>query len=331
MTALRYALLFAGLALLLSGCSTGRIQGVNLLQSRTVSFEDPATGQSFRKLRELGANTVAVVVFLEQDTPNSTQIRQSPAVSDAQLRAAIRSARKRRLHVFVKPQFLIPDSWAGEIAFEQEADWRRWFAAYREHLLHYARLAHEAGANGFVIGTELRRTDRRPEWNELIAALREVFPGRLSYAAHELDGLAEFAHWKLLDLAGVTLYPSLGDSSEPSALRPHIHATAQRLRELSTRLDTPVWIAEIGLQSRAGAQAQPWEWRDVDQQATAAPRLQADVIDLWLQELAGDWNQGVLLWAWSNDPRAGGPQDRDYLLQNKPAEHVLHCHWASRC
>lgn len=317
--------------MLLAGCTPERMQGVNLLQSRQVSFEQAPTKASFERLSQLGANTVAVVVFLEQEAPGSTSVRKANAVTEAQFRAALRSARQQGLQVLAKPQFLVPESWAGEIEFTRDEDWQDWFDAYQSHLLDYARIAREEGASGLVVGTELRRSEQRPEWRSLITTVRNVFPGTLTYAAHELEGLKGFQHWDLLDLAGVTLYPALGAEPNRASMQSHIERTTSALRAITANMDKPVWIAEIGIQSRAGAQLEPWQWRHTPADAEPAPDLQADVIDLWLKALDGDWNRGALLWAWSNDPHAGGLKDLDYLLQNKPAENILQCHWLSQC
>mgnify|MGYP003670306796 CR=1 FL=1 len=316
---------------LLAGCATERLDGVNLLQSREVSFTQPPTYQSLRAARALGANTVAVVTFLEQTSPESTRLRKSRAVSDAQLVGAIRAAKRAGVKVFVKPQLLIPDAWAGAIDPGSDAGWEDWFDAYRTHLVELAVLAESEDADGFVVGTELGRSASRAEWSDVIAAVRNVFSGTLTYAAHGVEGLNAFSHWHLLDLAGVTLYPSLGNNPERGAMQAHVEETTAQLRGAADRIGKPVWITEIGIQSRHGAQERPWEWRGMDADAPPDSGLQATVIDLWLEALAGDWNRGVLLWAWSNDPLAGGPNDRDYLLQNKPAEQVMRCRWKNLC
>ncbi|MBA4742575.1 MAG: hypothetical protein H2060_07700 [Azoarcus sp.] len=316
---------------LLSGCATERLDGVNLLQSREVSFTQPQTFQSLRAARDLGANTVAIVTFLEQAAPESIQVRKSHAVSDAQLGSAIRAARRGGLKVFVKPQLLVGDGWAGSIDPGDDAGWRVWFDAYRTHLFELARLAEREEADGFVVGTELRLAAAREEWIDVIAQVRNIFSGTLTYAAHGIEGLNEFRHWHLLDLAGVTLYPSLGDNPDRSAMQAHIDLAAAQLKVAANHIGKPVWISEVGIQSRRGAQSEPWEWRHVDASSSADANLQATVIDLWLEALEGDWNHGVMLWAWSNDPQAGGPDDRDYLLQNKPVERIMMCHWRNRC
>lgn len=319
------------LVLLLAGCAVQRLEGVNLLQSREVSFAQAPTSDALARLDELGANAVAIVVFLEQDGTDKTDIRRSAAVTDHELVAAIRAARRAGLRVLLKPQMLVADGWAGSIDAGSDAGWARWFKDYTRHLVAYARIAEAEGVDEIVIGTELRRADARPEWPRVIAAVRNAFSGKLSYAAHNLEGLTAFPHWHLLDRAAVTLYPSLGDSAERAAMQPRIQTTARKLKELAARIGKPLWIAEIGIQSRDGAQQHPWEWQNPDPHAVVALQLQADVIDLWLTALQGDWNRGVLLWAWSNDPAAGGPDDRDYLLQNKPVEEVLRCHWSRAC
>lgn len=318
-------------ATLLAGCAPERLRGVNLLQSRQVSYTQAPTAQSLKHLRSLGANAVAVVVFLEQRAPDATSIERSRAVTDAQLIGAIRAAHRRGLKVLIKPQMLVENSWAGRIEPSGDAGWQAWFDAYTGHLLHYAAIATAERAQGLVIGTELRRTDTRPEWREIIAKLRSIYTGELSYAAHDIDGLTIFAHWELLDSAAVTLYPSLGADPDREAMRVHVDAAIRRLRAAAGEIGKPVWIAEIGIQSRRGAQENPWEWRNPDPDAPAAADLQAEVIDLWLEALSGEWNKGVLLWAWSNDPSAGGAADRDYLLQNKPVEEVLRCRWSQEC
>lgn len=326
-----HPLLAAAIAILLAGCAPERLQGVNLLQSRQISFEQEPTSQALRQVRALGANAVAVVVFLEQEAPASTAIARSPAVTDAQLVAAIRTARSQGFRVLLKPQLLVPGSWAGRIEPPDDAGWKAWFDTYTGHMVAYARIAQAETVDVLVIGTELRRADRRPEWPQVIEAVRAEFRGELSYAAHDVEGLNAFAHWGLLDSAAVTLYPPLGADPARATMRGHIDAAVARLKKSAATAGKPVWVAELGIQSRHGAQARPWEWRQPDHGAPPDPQLQADVIDLWLEALRGDWNRGVLLWAWSNDPSAGGGNDKDYLLQNKPAEGVLKCHWLHKC
>lgn len=309
-----------------------RIQGVNLLQSRNIGFDQSATQASFRRLEEIGGNSVAFVPFIQQDRLDSLVLKISDAVTNAQLLGGIRSAREAGLRIILKPQLLISGSWAGAIDHAQPAAWSAWFDAYQKILLEYARLAQAEQVDILVIGTELKHAGQRPEWVDVIARVRQIYSGELSYCAHNLDGLERFTHWDLLDSASVSLYPSLGESGQHSEMASIIQHQAARLRDFTDDHRLPLWVAEIGIASRQGAFRAPWEWQSQENRGEPVDEhLQAQVLHLWLQALEGAWNRGVLVWAWYNDPHAGGPEDSGFSPQNKLAEKVLHCHWRWFC
>ena len=65
------------------------------------------------------------------------------------------------------------------IELNTEAGWTRWFAAYREFILHYAVLAQETGVEALCIGNELSRTTHRGQaWRQLINDIRAVYDAR---------------------------------------------------------------------------------------------------------------------------------------------------------
>ncbi|MEN8177382.1 MAG: hypothetical protein ABFS39_02050 [Pseudomonadota bacterium] len=322
-------LLGAVLALLmLSACNhTDRMRGANLLQSRTVLFEQEASGESIRRLHELGANTLALVPFLQQSSTDSVRMEPAGGMSEEGLRRVIRKAKSLQMRVVLKPQILVQGSWAGEIA---PADWDDWFTNYTVHLEQLARLAQEEGVEMLVIGTELKQSIRQPQWLSLIKRLREVYQGRLSYAAHGIEGLREVTFWRQIDAAGVTLYPPLGEDSGQADEQ--IRATLKTLRKTARDLPAPLWVAEVGIASRSRATRRPWAWQDLTHEEQEVDlQVQVHVLDLWLDALSVSWLDGVLIWAWYSDPAAGGAGDNGFTPQNKPAEQVLACHWSGRC
>ena len=314
--------------LLLSACSrSDRMLGANLLQTETVSFEQEATGESLRRLHELGANTLALVSFLEQPSADSLSMQPAAGVSQQGLRRVIRMAKALQMRVVLKPQILVDGSWAGEIT---PSDWYTWFANYGAHLEELAHLARQEEVEMLVIGTELKQSARQSHWLGLIQRLRSIYPGRLSYAAHGIEGLRNFAFWEHLDSAGVTLYPILGEDVREAARQ--IRATRERLHESARGLPVPLWVAEVGIASRNRATRRPWAWQDLaDDEQAVDLEVQAQVLDLWFEALSASWLEGALLWAWYTDPTAGGAQDNGYTPQNKPAELVLACRWSESC
>jgi hypothetical protein len=311
--------------------ATGRPNlGVNLLQSKTVDFRDFATGESLSRLKELGADHVAIVIFLKQDSPADTTIHRGYHVTDSQLIAAIRTAHDYNLDVILKPQILVNNSWAGEVS---PSDIEKWFLSYRGHIEHYAHISRRENVSAFVIGTELHLLGDREEWQHLIRAIRSIYPGKLTYAAHGIEGMQRFRHWRQLDAVGVTLYPPLGRTLNEKRISRKIENT---LRRLKTDYQKPVWLLEIGHPSATESLHRPWDWHYLAHpSAEVDMAVQTTVLESWMRHIFAQAEaqniERVTLWNWFNDPKAGGASDNDYTIQNKPAEQLIRCLWTDKC
>ena len=306
------------------------IRGVNLLQTKEVSLNNDLSDESFAALANTGANTVALVPFMHQAGFDALKVELGRAVTDKELIAGIRRAHAAGLKVILKPQILVDNSWAGLIDHKSADEWREWFSSYTTILLHYAKMAQVEEVEGFVVGTELKKSDKQPYWRDVIASVRRVYKGELTYAAHNLDGVKGFAHWDLLDFIGVTLYPPLGDSPKRSLMQAEINSVVAEIESVHARFNKDILVTEIGLPSAAGAQLTPWQL-PLERTSVADAELQAEVLDLWLGVLHQPWIRGVLVWNWHSDPYAGGRFNTDFTVQNKPAQAVLKCHWVSGC
>jgi hypothetical protein len=307
-------------------------QGFNLLQVPAATFDHPAAAESMRRMVETGANAVILVPFLQQGRAGSAEIGFSDAVTDRQLHEAIENARRLGLRIILKPQVLVDDGWAGDIKFGSDADEERWFKRYRELIGYYARLAERERVDTFVIGTELSGIETSTRWRDVIASVRAVFHGMLTYAAHGVEGVKRFPAWRELDVVGVNLYPKLGDSADKSSIRARMDQTVKELEKLTREILRPVWVLEVGIPSAQGALESPWDWRRLsDNSSEPEPALQGIVLGQWLEALEKPWIEAVFIWCWYSDPYAGGMDDIDYTLQNKPAEIGVKCRWAGEC
>jgi glycosyl hydrolase family 113 len=307
-----------------------RLDGFNVIATPNHPFGSASAERALIAARQLGATTVAIIPFLWQASPSSPDIRGGDDMPDAALRQAIRQARARGFSIIVKPHVWVPESWAGAVEPKSEQSWMAWFARYRGEVGRIARIAAEEGADGLAIGTELAKTTQRPEWTELIAAARAVFPRTLLYVAHNVDEAEAVPFWPLLDAIGVSLYPPLGADHDHAGRLAVMRAVADRLDALSSRIGKPVVVGEIGLRSAKGAAAAPWESAE-ERTAAPDPGLQAEVLADWLAVLDRPAIHGVLIWRWFTDPAAGGPDDTDFTVQGKPAEAVLLCAWTAAC
>lgn len=305
--------------------------GATVLQTNEVKLDSPLARDSFERLKSVGANTAVMVPFMKQDRPQSDQVDSSGSVTDAQLIAGINSAHAAGMQVILKPQILVGGAWAGAVNPGSAQGWDRWFASYQTQIIHYAEIAQTTKSELFVVGTELKQADKLPHWRGLIAAVRKVYGGKITYAAHNLDGIEQYAHWDLLDMLGVTLYPSLGRTVDHQTMRDTMQQVVAGLSRLHEQSGKPILVAEVGIPSVYGAQAMPWDYSKKKCDAPADAQLQALVLDLWLETLNKPWISGVLVWNWYSDPYAGGRYDTDYTVQNKPAEAVLRCRWGVSC
>jgi hypothetical protein len=305
------------------------MHGFNLIQDRQAPFGSTQALASMSRMRRTGANTAALVPFLWQRRANVPDIARGDDMSDEQLAQGIRAAHRLGLAVIVKPQVWIPGTWAGAVRMDTDADWNTWFARYESALTGLAAVAAREHAEGFVIGTELDQTASHPEWLPLIAHVRAIFHGKVSYVAHNVDGAEQVSFWPQLDAIGVTLYPSLVADDRPAEWARVMHETYARLQALSSRAGRPVFVAEIGVRSAAGAAAKPWESAE-ERVANVDETLQSDVLHMWLDVLKAPPVQTVLVWRWISTPDAGGHADTDFTVQGKLSESMLSSLWR-RC
>jgi hypothetical protein len=308
-------------------CDVAPIHGFNLIQDQKAPFGSAQALASMKRMRATGANMVAFIPFLWQRQPNSTDIARGSDMSDEQLAQGIRAAHRLGMSAIVKPQVWVPGTWAGAVNMNSDADWTTWFAHYESALVDLASVAQREHAEGFVVGTELDQTVSRAAWPGLIARIRAVYRGNLTYVAHNVNGAEQVPFWARLDEIGVTLYPSLVDDNHPDEWARIMRAVNVSLRDLSRREGRPVVVAEIGLRSATGAAAKPWESAE-ERQAPFDEKLQSDVLRMWLGILSNPPVQTVLVWRWISQPGAGGRNDTDFTVQGKAAEPMLASLWA---
>ena len=239
--------------------------------------------------------------------------------------------------VFLKPHIWIHEpsknKWRSDIFPDNDEDWESWSSTYREFIIRYAKVAEEAGAEMYCVGMELTRLSvEKPDyWRSLIADVREVYNGKLTYAANwykEYD-LVEF--WDDLDYIGVQAYFPLTKKDSPSIedVSKGWKKYIPELESLARNYQKPLLFTEIGYKSMEGTAEKPWVWVEQTERNSSsyAPELQAYCYEAFFKMLwHKEWFAGAHIWQLRGDYGRRRPfreNDLDFTPHKKPAKEVI--------
>ncbi len=289
----------------------------------------PEMARSLEEITALGAGWVAIhpYAWVSRDG----EVRYRPASQLPYLQRAVELAREAEVDLFWKPHlgYWGSFSWRGAIEFgDDTAAWRRFFEGYRGFIVDQARFAAAAGVELLAVGVEYERTtEHEAEWRQIIAAVRAVFPGRLTYAAN-WDSLDRVPFWDALDLIGVHAYFPLTLEGSPSrtALEQGWDGPLSQLADLSrAHQGKSVLFAEIGYARSPRAAAEPWlPDLQSDPQVLALRRTLIEVAIERIEEVP--WVAGMFWWKWIPGDHPG---DRDFSMRDHEAKTALMQTWGA--
>ncbi|MDE2697979.1 MAG: hypothetical protein OXI23_03845 [Gemmatimonadota bacterium] len=270
---------------------------------------------TLRDIEILGANWVATHPYAGISQDGSVRVRRFEGAGDlapAHWTRPIVEAHKRGLKICIKPHLAYWRSgfeWRGEIAFRSEEEWARFWADYRAWILAVAEACKDADA--FVIGTELDKTlNHEGEWRALIADVRKVYKGKITYAANWTD-YTRVPFWDALDVIGIQGYFPIAKNQNPTEadLRRGWDRLVKELRTYGKKMDRNIVFTELGYNQSYKAASEPWTYRVDDDGARPLQEM------CWRVALKAIENEpriaGALLWKWFPNPR---PFGRDFQL-----------------
>lgn len=298
----------------------------------------PVSADNFDSLVANHVNWIVQTPFGWQSSLDSPAIRLATdgnvywGETDEGLRITAELARAKGIHTLLKPHVWIMrgGGWRGEIEMKSNEDWDEWFNQYQQFILHYAKFAQDNNIEALCVGTELHNTLRNHEkqWRNIIAQIRKVYHGSLTYAANWYKEYEEVLFWDALDDIGIQAYFPLTDSESNTSiedLRSGWDLHLRAIEKIHTKFKKPVIFTEIGYRSTPKAAREPWIW---------PVRGRKDEVDLQLQKRCYQaffetawqkpWMQGVYFWKWfPHHSRAGRASSDGFTPQNKPAEIVM--------
>ena len=286
------------------------------------TFDKKETRQSLALMKEkTGANYVIFAPNGMQRTAFSEEIdyRTERNVTDEELTSMIAYAKSLGLKVALKPTANCMDgTWRAHIRFFDEdvvcePKWSNWFASYRAFQEHYAKLAGQCGVDLFIAGCEMVETEHREaEWREVIAGIRSVYDGPVSYNTDKYQE-HNVSWWDAVDVISSSGYYPIDDWERQ----------LDRIEKVVRKFHKPFFFAEAGCMSVKGSNLVPNDW---GVRGAYDEEGQAD----WYTAMFAacrkrDWVGGFGIWSWSAEHGNGEkPVYRgDYEVYGKPAVDVI--------
>ena len=287
--------------------------------------------EALREIKALGATWVQIHPYGGVQRDGSIGFGRLPAEGEEApvwLARPIAEAHKLGLKVCITPH-LAPWragwSWRGEVRFEDDAAWRKFFTDYEAWITRLARLCRDA--DGFCVGSELDQTIRghEREWRRIIAAVRGETTAALTYAANWPD-YQRVPFWDALDCISVSAYFPLVDHDRAPAtseLDRSWSLIREELLDYGRRQKRRVVLMELGYDKGLNAAREPWRDGDGRQGGEA---LQALCLDRALTaiEQPGDDLLGAFLWKWF----PGDSRGENFLVSDPHMREVVARHWA---
>jgi hypothetical protein len=325
-----------GLAAALIAAVPVRLPGPPPAKMRGVCWEGASEIEPSRldPLKDLGVDWISETPFGWVPSAGSSTVRFSGerglwGETDEGLVKTAVWARARGIKTLLKPHLWVRYAdWPGDIKMSTEDGWAAWFASYESFILHHARLAEANGFEALAVGTELGgTTGREREWRALIAKVRGVYHGKLTYCANWNSEPERVAFWDALDFIGIQAYYPLSPKASPA--KAEIEAgwapVAASLEGLSKKTGKPVVFTELGFKSCLYALKEPWKWDadgevDMEVQRNA---YEATFATFWPKS----WFAGAFVWKWHPVPQAVMHGNRDFTPQGKPALEVIRTYY----
>lgn len=295
----------------------------------SLSSANKETSESdIQSIKSINANYVSIVpyAFLKDNAVIFDSKYQWEGERPEAVKKSIQLAHKNGLKVMLKPHVWIGhEGYTGDYVCKNDKEWEKFETSYRDYIMTFVSIAEEEHVEIFTIGTEFGGcVENRPKfWRSLIKDIREVYSGKLVYAAN-WDDYQKVPFWNDLDYIGIDSYfpLSIGPNPNLSELLKSWKTIMPILEQYASLSNKKILFTEFGFKSTTDATVSPWKH---DSTSPNSEKIQDLAFKSCFQTIwKKSWFKGGFIWKWYHDHKnAGGRGDTDFTPQNKLAEETI--------
>ncbi|MDQ6810162.1 MAG: hypothetical protein M3Z64_12185 [Verrucomicrobiota bacterium] len=296
-------------------------------QTSGVEWQTPEMEKTLAELHSLGVNSVAIHPYAQVREDGHVFMWQRSGTD--YITTPLSWAHQLGMSTMLIPHIAYwgtKFSWRGEINFETTAEWDCFFNDYQTWIVEMAKLAETQHSELFCVGLEFSYAEKFPaRWRKIIAAVREVYHGKLTYGAN-WNEYENVKFWDALDYIGVLAYFPLTKSPDPSAAE-IAAAWATKCTELerfSAKNGGKRFVfTEIGYNESARAAAEPWAFKTGGEHAAEIQQRCIEVALALPQKMP--CLAGMFWWKWF--PELPHHHEENYRLQTPEIKALIAKHW----
>ena len=332
---------------IVSGCASNQLQpssdyAEDSTKQRGVHFFGEPDSLSLKLLKERNVKWITLVNWAYQDEVDSPIVNHPRSDSTEIARRNsyyinnVKAYHDAGFKVFLKPHIWIRNNddgkWRSDVFPKDEGGWNSWKNSYRDFILLYAEVAEMSNIDMFCIGAELSLLTKHKEefWIELIKDVRQVYSGKLTYAANWYDEYENIGFWDALDYIGIQAYFPLTKKESPSVdeLNRGWAKYIPDMIKVSEAHNKKILFTELGYKSTIDSAMEPWKWIEdyEDRSSMVSIETQAHCYTSFFETIwSQPWFAGVHVWKYK--PHYFGRDDMrsnsDFTPQGKLAEEIL--------
>ena len=283
--------------------------------------------KTFLELDNYNINAVALVpyafVTIEKASITYSYNKQWWGESPEGIKACIKIARKYRKKLMLKPHLWVNHHfYTGNLNFKTPQEWQNWEADYEQYILEYAQIAKEEGVELFCFGTELGNAiAQRPDyWFQLIIKIKQIYTGKLTYAAN-WDDFEKVPFWHKLDYIGIDAYFPLSDAENPtlSQLKTGWKKHYLKMETCQKKWNKKILFTEFGYRNSNFSAKEPWTENNSYPNTQAQVNAYQAIFDTFKDT---KWFAGGFIWKWYADEYYKN-KIIDFTPQEKPTLEII--------